>query len=81
MKTELQAAYHALLTRKREIEVADKTGAVKCRLCDRAKSEHIPDGRCSVSALSANFVSVDRDESDRIEAALPPIEAMLGGER
>lgn len=79
MKEELQAAYNALLKRKREIEIADKNGTVKCRVCGENKEHHERIGgmRCSFSALTGHFYSVDADESARIEAALPPIEALL----
>ena len=79
MKPELQAAYHALLIRKREIEVADTSGTVKCRVCGENKEHHERMGnmRCSTCALTGYFYSVNADESSLIEAALPPIEALI----
>ena len=79
MKTKLQEAYNALLQRKREIEILDQNGTAICRNCGGEKKPHYSDGtgRCSTSALTRNFVSVDKSESDKIEAALPPIEALL----
>jgi hypothetical protein len=79
MTTELHTVYRVLLIRKREIEISDKNETVKCRLCAREKGHHVPGGRCSCSAFSGNFYSVDADELARIEAALPPIEALIVG--
>lgn len=78
MKAELQVAYNALLKRKREIEVADKNGTVKCQHCGSQKSLHPNhDPRCSTWVCSQIFKSVDADELERIEASLLPIEAIL----
>ena len=78
MKTELQAAYNALLIRARQIEIADKNRTVKCVHCGQDKSHHPDhDPRCSTSSLSRKFKSVSEEELARIDAALPPIEAIL----
>lgn len=72
----LTELYGHVLQMRREIEVADRKGTSICRTCKAAKSKHLPDGRCSSSAVSRTFMDDRHEEAAKLERALLLIEEL-----
>lgn len=67
---DLCVQYRNLMTLK-----ASREGA--CTNCTQNEGQHLPDGRCSVNALSRRFQWKEQASLDRVNRALTIIEELL----
>lgn len=73
----LENNYENLLRKQRTLKIKDDSGKALCAYCSQEKLEHCSVNRCSTSALSRTFRSVDAEEQQRIEQALMLIEELM----
>lgn len=67
---DLCVQYRKLLTLKASLDGM-------CTNCDQPEIDHMPDGRCSINALSRHFQWKDQPALDRVNRALVLIEELL----
>ena len=60
----------------REYEVEERDGKAKCRCCSIKKSYHLGDGRCSLSAVSREFINDRYEERDAAKRVLELVEEL-----
>lgn len=68
--------YRSLLERHRKISLAERDGTATCLHCNRLKSSHLSDNRCSTNAMSMLFTNIQREKKIAIERALELIEEL-----
>lgn len=76
MHKSLSELYSELCIKLRAIAVAEAGGETACVWCRSRKKDHLHDGRCSSSAVSASFTSEQADKAKWIERALELIEEL-----
>ena len=72
----VESEYSRLAIRERELRLLIESGEHKCTRCQKAKKNHVNDGRCTNSCLSASFASEEDAELEHVSNALTLIESL-----
>lgn len=74
----LAELYADLCIQARELAIKRESGECICTWCNTVERLHLPDKRCSSSALSQSFNCIEQAAVSRINAALTCIEELKG---